>query len=136
MMVRVVTIWGAHPNAAIFPTVGRPSKEVITLGGYPPPDSSHPPSPSPPYGTSGLLTEILGQIGQAHHVLNHLGNFLISLVPRGSEIDVQITKEDGGMPARALVPSPLDCCQCALVVQWAVATHSEKLLASRDQHEC
>jgi hypothetical protein len=83
-MIQVVTIRDTQPNAAIFPMVGCLPKEVITLGGYPPPASSHPPRPSPLHGTTGSLMEVLGQIGQAHHVLDHFGNFLISLVPRGA----------------------------------------------------
>jgi hypothetical protein len=123
-------------NAAKFSTVFSLPKEVIILGGYPPPTSSHPPHPSPPHGTVGLLTEVLGQVAQAHHVLNHLRNFLISLISGGVEIDVQIPKEDGGMPARAFVPGLLDHRQRAEVVWWDVAPHSKKTCAPRNQHEC
>ena len=68
-MTRVVMTGYMQMCAAKFPTVSRPSKEVITLGGYPPPTSSHPPCLLPSRGTTRLLLEVLGQIGEAHHVL-------------------------------------------------------------------
>jgi hypothetical protein len=40
------------------------------------------------HGTLRLLMEVLGQIGEAHHVLHHLHNLLISLVSGGVYIDV------------------------------------------------
>jgi hypothetical protein len=109
-MVEVVMSRGMQTNAAILPTVGRPAEDIITLGGYPPPTSSHPPCPSLPHGTAGSLTEMSGQIGEAHHVLHHLGNLLVPLDPWGTEVDVQIAKEEGDMPARAFVRA------CSIVV--------------------
>jgi hypothetical protein len=52
--------------------------------------------------------EMFGQISQAHHILNHFGNRLVSYVPWGAEVDVQAAKEDGGVPSWALVPDLLD----------------------------
>ena len=49
-----------------------------------------------------------GQIGEAHHVLHQLGDLLVSLVPWGAKINVQVAEEEGGMPVRAFVPSLLD----------------------------
>ena len=43
-----------------------------------------------------------GQIGEAHHVLHQLGDLLVSLVPWGAKINVQVAEEEGGMPVRAL----------------------------------
>jgi hypothetical protein len=100
---------GTQTNAAILPTVGRPSEDIITLGGHPPPASSHPPRPSPPNRTTGSLKEVTGQIGEAHHILNHFSDLLVSLIPWGAEVDVQVAEEDGGMPARAFVPDLFDC---------------------------
>jgi hypothetical protein len=127
---------GTQTNAAILPTVGCPAEDIITLGGYPPPTSSHLPCPSPPHGTAGSLTEMSGQIGEAHHVLHHLGNLLVPLVPWGMEVDVHIAKEEGDMPVRAFVPGLLDCRQRAEVVWWDVAPHSKKLVTARNQHKC
>ncbi len=78
-------------KAAKFPKFGHPAKKVITLGGNPPPASSHPPHPSPLCVTTELLTEVFGQVGQPTHVLKHFSNLLISLVPRGTKIDVEIS---------------------------------------------
>ena len=88
--------------------VGRPSKEVITLGGNPPPASSHPPHPSPPRVTKGLLTEVFGQIGQPTDVLHHFGNLLVSLIPGGTKIDVEVSNEEGGMSFRTFVEGLLN----------------------------
>ena len=131
-MIRVVMTRGTQTNAAILPTVGRPTEDIITLGGHPPPASSHPPRPSPPHGTAGSLKEVTGQIGEAHHVLHHLSNLLVPLVPWGTEVDVQIADEERNMPARAFVPGLLDRCQRAKVVRWDVAPHSKKSTAPRD----
>jgi hypothetical protein len=49
-----------------------------------------------------------GQIGEAHHVLDQLSNLFVSLVPRGTKINVQVAKEEGDMPARAFVPGLFD----------------------------
>jgi hypothetical protein len=87
-MIRVVMTRGTQTNAAILPTVGHPTEDILTLRGYTPPASSHPPCPSPPYGTTGSLKEVTGQIGEAHHVLHQLSNLLVPLVPRGAEVNV------------------------------------------------
>ena len=55
------------------------------------------------------LKEVTGQIGEAHNVLHQFSNLLVSLVPWGAEVNVQVAKEDGGMPAWAFVPGLLDC---------------------------
>ena len=122
---------GTQANAAILPTVGRPTKDMITLGGYPSPASSHPPRPSPSHCTAGLLKEVMGQIGEAHDVLHHLCNLLVPLVPWGAEVNIQIAEEERNMPARAFDPGLLNCRQRAQVVQWDVTSHSKKLAASR-----
>jgi len=70
---------GTQTNAAEFPTVGVPAEEVITLGGYPPPASSHPPRPSPPRQPAGSLKEVFGEVAQAHHILHRLGDLLVSV---------------------------------------------------------
>jgi hypothetical protein len=126
---------GTQTNAAILPTVSRPTKKIITLGGYPSPASSHPPRPLPPHGTAGSLLEVTGQIGKAHHVLHYLSNLLIPLVPWGAEVDIQIAEEERNMPTRAFVPGLLDRCCCAQVVWWDVASHNKNLAASCYQHE-
>ena len=126
---------GTQANAAILPTVGCPTEDIITLGGYPPPTSSHPPCPSPPHGTAGSLKEVMGQIGKAHHVLHHLSNLLVSLVPWGAEVNVQIAEEERNMPTRAFVPDFLNRRHCAQVVRWDVASHSEISAAPCHQHK-
>ena len=126
---------GMQTNDAILPTVGRPTEDIITLGGYPPPASSHPPRPSPPHGTVGLVKEVMGQIGKAHHVLHHFSNLLVSLVPWGMEVNVQIAEEERNMPARAFVLDFLDRRRCAQVVWWDVASHSKKLAVPRHQRK-
>ncbi len=80
--------------------------------------------------------EMSGQIGDAHHVLHHLGNLLVPLVLWGTEVDVHIAKEEGDMPARAFIPDLFDRRQRAEVIWWDVAPHSKKLVAARNQHEC
>ena len=109
-MVRVVMERGLQTNAPKFPTVGSPAEEVITLGGDPPPTPSHPPRPSPPRQPTGSLKEMFGEVAQAHHVLYRLGNLLVSVVPRGAQVDVQIAKEEEGVSCRALVPGLYDRC--------------------------
>jgi hypothetical protein len=85
--------------------VGQPAKEVFTLGENPPPASSHTPSPSPLHQPAGSLMDMFGQIGQAHHVLNHFSNLLVSsCIPQGAEV----AKEDGGVPSWALISGLLD----------------------------
>ena len=126
---------GTQTNAAILPTVSRPTEDIITLGGYPPPASSHPPHPSPPHGTAGLLLEVSGQIGKAHHVLHYLSNLLVPLIPWGAKVNVQIAEEERNMPTRALVPGLLNRRCCAQVVRRDVASHSKKLAASCYQHK-
>ena len=126
---------GMQTNAAILPTVGRLTKDIITLEGYPPPASSHLTRPSPPHRTAGSLKEMTGQIGEAHDVLHHLSNLLVPLAPWGTEVNVQIAEEERNMPTRAFVSGLLDCRHCAQVVRWDVASHSKKLAASCHQHE-
>ena len=101
---------GSQTNAPKFPTVGTPAKEVITLGGDPPPTPSHPPRPSPPHHPTGSVTEVSGEVAQAHLVLYQLGDLFVSVVPRGAQVDVQITKEEGGVPFRALASGLQDRC--------------------------
>jgi hypothetical protein len=101
---------GSQTNAPKFPTVGTPAKEVITLGGDPPTTPSHPPRPSPPHHPMGSVTEVSGEVAQAHRVLHRLGNLFVSVVPWGAQVDVQITKEEGGVPFRALAPGLHDRC--------------------------
>jgi hypothetical protein len=86
-----VIVRGKQTNAAKFPVVGCPSKEVITLGDNPTPASSHPPRPSPPTVTTGLLKEVFGQVGQPTDVLHHFSNPLVSLIPGGTKIDIEIS---------------------------------------------
>ncbi len=95
-------------NAAKFPMVGCPSKEVITLGGNPPPASSHPPGSSPLHMTTGLLKEMFGQVGQPTDVLHHFSNLLISPIPGGTKIDVEVSNEEGGMSFWSFVEGPFD----------------------------
>jgi hypothetical protein len=57
--------------------------------------------------------EMTGQIGEAHHVFHQLGDLLVSLVPWGTKINVQVAKEEGDMPVRAFVPGLFDCRQRA-----------------------
>jgi hypothetical protein len=90
-MIQVVIKRGMQTNTAKFLTVGRPAEEVISLGGYPPPASSHPPHPSPLRVTARLLTEVFGQIGQPTDVLHHFSNLLVLLVPGGEEFDYEIS---------------------------------------------
>jgi hypothetical protein len=90
-MIRVVIKRGKQTNAAKFPMVGCLAKEVITLGVYPPPASSHPPRPSPSRVTARLLTEVFGQIGQPTDILHHFSNPLVLLIPGGAEFDVEIS---------------------------------------------
>ncbi len=104
MIIQVVIERSLQTNAANFPLLSVPTKEVITLGGNPPPTSSHPPSPSPPRQLARSLTKMFGQFGQPHHVLNRLSNLFVSVVPQGAQIDVQVAKEDGDVLTRALVP--------------------------------
>ena len=59
-MIRVMIVKGTQMNAAKFPKVGCLAKEVITLGGYPPPTSSHPPRQSPLRVTVRLWTIVFG----------------------------------------------------------------------------
>jgi hypothetical protein len=103
-MIRVVIERGSQTNATQFPTVSAWTKEVITLGGNPLLISSHSPSLSPPHQPARSLTKMFGQIGQPPHVLNCLGNLFVSVIPWGAQIDVQVAKEDGDVPTRALVP--------------------------------
>ncbi len=103
-------IRGSQTNAAKFPTVGAPAEEVITLGGDPPPASSHPPRPSPLCQPAGSLMEVCGEVAQAHHVLHCLGNLFVSVVPWGTQVDVQVAKKEGGVPRGALVPGLDDRC--------------------------
>jgi hypothetical protein len=109
-MIRVVMEQGLQTNAPNFPTVGAPTEEVITLGGDPPPTPSHPPHPSPPRQPTGSLKEVFGEVAQAHHILHRLGDLFVSVVPRGAQVDVQITKEEGGVPCRALAPGLYNRC--------------------------
>ena len=95
---------GSQTNAPKFPTVGSPAEEVITLGGDPPPTPSHPPRPSPPHHPTGSVTEVSGEVAQAHLVLHRLGDLLVPVVPGGAQVDVQVTKKEGGVPFRALAP--------------------------------
>ncbi len=88
---------GTQTNTAKFPTVGHPSKELITLGGNPPPASSHPPRPSPLHMTTGLLKEVFGQVGQPTDVLHHFSDPLVSPIPGGAKIDIEVSDEEGGM---------------------------------------
>jgi hypothetical protein len=77
--------------------VGCPSEEVITLGGNPPLASSHPPRPPPPRVTAGLLKEVFGQVGQPTDILHHFSNPLISPVPGGTKIGVEVSDEEGSL---------------------------------------
>jgi hypothetical protein len=95
-------------NAAKFPTVVCPSEEVITLGGNPPPASSHPPRPSPPHVTAGSLKEVFGQVGQPPDVLHHFSDPLVSPIPGGAKIDVEVSNEEGGMSFWTLVEGLFD----------------------------
>ncbi len=80
-------------------------------------------------GTTGLLKEVMGQIGEAHHVLHHLSDLLVPLIPWGLRVNVQIVNEERNMPAMAFVPGLLDHHQYAKVVWWDVAPHSKESAA-------
>jgi hypothetical protein len=47
--------------------------------------------------TMGLLKEVFGQVGQPIDVLHHFSNPLVSPVPGGAKIDVEVSNEEGGM---------------------------------------
>ncbi len=111
------------------------SKEVVTLGGDPSPSPSHLPCSTAPGPCPVVLSEVAGQVDKAHDVAHMLGNQLIALVPWGSKLDDQISKQYGDMPLWAFNPCSLNVFQRCQISWWDVTSHSVIMLASRHHHE-
>ncbi len=94
-MVRVMTKRHSDTDASKPSSqVGCLPQDIVTLRGDPASPPPHPPCPSTLGYFSTPLTKIAGHVDQRHGV-HQFRNCLVSLIARGSKIDVQITKHDG-----------------------------------------
>jgi hypothetical protein len=90
-MVGVMTEWCSDADAPKpLSQVGFPPQDVVTLRGDPPSPPPHLPCPLPPGSSPALLTKMAGHVNQRHGV-HLLGNCVVVLVARGSEVDVQVS---------------------------------------------
>jgi hypothetical protein len=107
-MVGVMTI-GRLDAYATNPLsqVGCPPQDVVTLGGDPPSPPPHPPRPSPPGSSPAPLTKMVGHVGKRHGI-HLIGDCVIVLVARGSEVDVQISQQNGVAALWACPPRFID----------------------------
>jgi hypothetical protein len=79
--------------------------------------------------TTGLLKKVFEQVTQPTDVLHHFSNLLVSPVPEGAKIDIEVSNEEGGMSFWKFVEGLFDLWKCAKVGGRDVTSHDVKALA-------
>jgi hypothetical protein len=130
MVTRHLQFDVAKPSA-----VDLSSEEVVRLGGDPSPSPSHPPRPTALGLCPAALSEVVGHVDKAHDVAHMLGDQLIVLIPWGSKLDVQISKQYGDMHLWAFNPCSLNVFQRSQIGWWDVTSHGVITLASQHHHK-
>ena len=77
------------------------------------------------------LAKMARQLRQIHEV-DLLGDLLAPFIPRGFQVDVEVTNEQGSGPARALTPCYPNVIDRGLIRGWDVAPHDEVPIGPRN----